>query len=265
MPAAHSSRLLLLLSGAVFALAGTAHLVLERPGDGSSHLFYVAIALAAIATNAWLGTVAGVAATAVFALGLQTNPGFESAELLTLANGLRAASWIATGLLVGRFAGRNREIVSGLLDLADSDHLTGLRNSRAFERELARRCDGGRRFALLVGDVDGLKEVNDREGHAAGNLLLRRVAGVLRGTLRDDDLIARIGGDEFGLLVDAHDEHDAATLASRLERQLMRRGTPVSFGWAVYPSAGSTPEELFDRADERLYGAKPGSRAASAS
>ena len=167
-------------------------------------------------------------------------------------------------MLVGRLGGRNRRLLSRLRELADSDHLTGLRNSRAFERELGRRCAGERRFALLVGDVDGLKEVNDREGHAAGNMLLRRVALVLRETLRDDDLAARIGGDEFGLLVDARDEHDAATLADRLERQLARDAAPTSFGWALYAAAGSTPEELFDRADERLYARRrAGRRAAS--
>ena len=90
------------------------------------------------------------------------------------------------------------------------------------------------------------------------------MGNLLRDRTRAGDLVARIGGDEFGLLVDAHDERDAATLAARLERQLARRGTPVSFGWALYPAAGGTPEELFDRADEHLYGSKSSGRAASA-
>ena len=263
MPAAQSSRVLL-LSGVLFVLVGVVHLALERTGFGSSHFLYLAVALAALGGGAMLGAAAGIAASAVFFLGLRTNPAFESEELLTLANGLGAAALVSTGLAVGWLGGRNRRALSGLRELADSDHLTGLRNSRAFERELEERCAGARRFALLVGDVDGLKDVNDRDGHAAGNLLLRRVAGVLRETLRDDDLVARIGGDEFGLLVDAHDERDAAMLAARLERQLARRGTPVSFGWALYPAAGGTPEELFDVADERLYRTKGETRRASA-
>src|SRR5918995_190922 len=226
MPAAHSSRLLLPLAGAVFALAGGAHLVLERPGYGSSHLFYVAIALAAIATNAAFGAAVGAAATVVFCVGLWTNDAFASAEVLSLSTGLRAVGWITTGLLVGWFGGHNRQLLSGLRDLADSDHLTGLRNSRAFERELAHRCEGGRRFALLVGDVNGLKEVNDREGHAAGNVLLRRVAVVLREELRDDDLIARIGGDEFRLLTEAHNENDPPPLAARPQRPPPRPHAP---------------------------------------
>jgi diguanylate cyclase (GGDEF)-like protein len=177
---------------------------------------------------------------------------------------VRSAAYVATGLLVGWLGVRNRMVMHGLRELADTDHLTGLRNSRAFERELASRCEGERRFALLVGDVDGLKAVNDRDGHAAGNVLLRRVANALQDTLRDGDVSARIGGDEFGLLAAATDERDAASLAARLERQLARRGSPVSFGWALYPASGRTPEALFDRADERLYRTKGEGRRASA-
>jgi diguanylate cyclase (GGDEF)-like protein len=252
MPAAITSRRLLLLAGAAFAVGGAAYLWTPA---GAGYVFCVGVALAALAA----GARAGVAAALLAALLATVGDASDASVTAT-----RAAAFVATGAVVGWLGGRHRELVRGLRELADTDHLTGLLNSRAFERELADRCEGARRFALLVGDVDGLKRVNDRDGHAAGNVLLRRVATALPDTLREDDVCARIGGDEFGLLVAATDERDAAALAARLERQLARRGTPVSFGWALFPGSGRTPEALFDAADVRLYSTKRASTRASA-
>jgi diguanylate cyclase (GGDEF)-like protein len=252
MPAAITSRRLLLLAGAAFALGGAAYLWTPA---GAGYVFCVGVALAALAAGVRAGVAAGLLAAVLATVGDAS----DASVTVT-----RAAAFVATGAVVGWLGGRHRAIVRGLRELADTDHLTGLLNSRAFESELAARCGGERRFALLVGDVDGLKTMNDRDGHAAGNVLLRRVATALQDTLREGDVCARIGGDEFALLVDATEERDAAALAARLERHLTRRGTPVSFGWALFPSSGRTHEALFEAADERLYSTKRESRRASA-
>jgi diguanylate cyclase (GGDEF)-like protein len=94
--------------------------------------------------------------------------------------------------------------------LADTDTLTPLPNRRCFLRELDRVIRHVARYksgaAVLYVDVDGLKQINDKYGHSAGDTALVHVAETLRATLRSTDLVARIGGDEFGLLIDPIDE-----------------------------------------------------------
>ena len=89
-----------------------------------------------------------------------------------------------------------------LRELADRDFLTGIFNTRVFDEALARRCQAGRPFLLLLGDMDNLKQVNDTHGHTAGNIELRRLADALARTIAPDDELARVGGDEFAVLMD---------------------------------------------------------------
>jgi diguanylate cyclase (GGDEF)-like protein len=247
------------LSVAAFtAYAGvtTGLVVLEVPGLGIGHLFYVPIALLALATSPMVGAFAGVLATAAYAVGLALNPALPADELLTTSTAVRGVTYVSTGALIGFFASTNRDLVGRLSELAQRDFLTGLLNARAFDEELHRRCAFPRPFALLLGDLDGLKEVNDRGGHAEGNALLRRVAGSLRECARADDLVARVGGDEFALLIDVADAEEAVELCRSLEGRLEDKGLAISFGWALHPSDGGTTITLYRRADERLYSSK---------
>jgi diguanylate cyclase (GGDEF)-like protein/PAS domain S-box-containing protein len=166
-----------------------------------------------------------------------------------------------------------RESESQLAFLAERDPLTGLYNRRRFERELAERMDnaarGKQRLALLFFDLDEFKSVNDLFGHRMGDTVLLQVAGEIRSHLRRNEFFARIGGDEFALLVgDISDEH-LRSLADRLMRVVgsmsfnlgeVRLSLTSSLGIAVYPGHAATPQELIAHADAAMYQAKDGGK-----
>jgi diguanylate cyclase (GGDEF)-like protein len=170
-------------------------------------------------------------------------------------------------LKVGRDAllAYQESAMAGLRDLALTDSLTGLANRRAYderiEEELLRAQRMGRSLALLLLDVDHLKQMNDTFGHAAGDQLLRAVADVLRGRTRGIDLAARLGGDEFILLLPETDRAGAMVALERLmegitEQRIHGRTIQISAGVAVYPDDGRTEEDLRRHADDDLYQAK---------
>lgn len=257
MSAALSHRGALFLAALVtYAGVAAAFVTLEVPGLGIAHLLYIPIALCALASGPLVGAVAGVLATAAYAVGVAMNPDLPTADILTASTAIRCVTYVASGALIGSFASTNRELVGQLSELAERDFLTGLLNARAFEAELHRRCAGALRFAVLLGDLDGLKEINDREGHAEGNALLRRAAASLRECVPIGDIVARVGGDEFGLLTDVSGADEAAELCRRLEGTLEADGLAISFGWAVHPADGGGAIALYRRADERLYSSK---------
>ncbi len=158
--------------------------------------------------------------------------------------------------------------IAELERLADLDTLTPLPNRRAFlrevERAVARIARYGSTGAVMYVDVDGLKALNDRYGHGAGDAALNHVATLLRRGVRAGDLVARIGGDEFALLVESVDEAVAiakadAVVAAIAHAPLEWEGAAV----AVTISIGVTMieardgvEDLLARADARMYAAK---------
>jgi diguanylate cyclase len=109
---------------------------------------------------------------------------------------------------------------------------------------------------LILADLDGLKEVNDREGQAVGNDLLRRAAQLLGHRLERGDELARIGGDEFAIITSTSGTDDVRALCGRLTAALHEGGVSMSFGWALYPRDGDTSLLLFRAADERLFAQK---------
>jgi len=169
---------------------------------------------------------------------------------------------------------RSSEEQSRTLSLADD--LTGLHNRRGLfalgehAMRRARRHKTGLNVLFL--DVDGLKNINDRFGHSQGDQALRDIAAVLRGAIRESDVVARAGGDEFLVLVE--DEPQAAEeLAQRLERRIAaanakgehRYKLEVSLGVVFWPSDEKTTlQELIERADQRMYAAKNAKRDATA-
>jgi diguanylate cyclase (GGDEF)-like protein len=154
--------------------------------------------------------------------------------------------------------------------LAKKDPLTGLSNRSHLSDTLASICqslNGGERraFALLYLDLDGFKAINDAHGHEAGDQLLCEVGRELRMLVRDEDAIARIGGDEFILVLDGADEHEAVSVARRIIQRVARdyefsAGTPThigcSVGIALAPGHGHEPALLVSRADMALYSVK---------
>lgn len=153
--------------------------------------------------------------------------------------------------------------------LAKRDPLTGLGNRLLFEEMLeaslarAKRKNG--KLAVLFLDLDRFKEINDSLGHPTGDLLLTLIADRIRKVIRSSDFAARIGGDEFTILVDEiHDYEDAALVATKLLEAIAPptaiRGHEIvisaSIGIALYPENGKTPIKLMQKADIALYEAK---------
>ena len=155
-------------------------------------------------------------------------------------------------------------------DLVFRDELTGLFNRRLlselFERwweETLRQCG---RLALIMIDLDGFKDVNDRHGHLVGDRVLRRVAGVLVESFRVNDLVVRYGGDEMVVVLPGAGAEEAAALGDRARDVLRRepleldgeggdlaRELSFSVGVAAYPEDGTSGQELLEKADLRLY------------
>jgi diguanylate cyclase (GGDEF)-like protein len=150
---------------------------------------------------------------------------------------------------------------------ARTDELTGLPNRRAFNEGLARALGHrppDRRMALLVVDLDDFKAVNDSLGHHYGDELLRQVAPRLRRALRSGDVVARIGGDEFAVLLTDADGALAVSVAERIRAGFRRRFQlgardlliAASVGIALVPEDGREPVELLQHADLAMYEAK---------
>jgi diguanylate cyclase len=142
---------------------------------------------------------------------------------------------------------------------ARSDALTGLPNRRAWEialsAESARMLRHERTALLVVVDVDGLKEVNDSHGHLAGDLILRHTATAITQVVREEDVVARIGGDEFAVLVVEADGPALDHLLTRLRRALADAGVDASVG-AAAAGPGVPVIDAFHAADRRMYDAK---------
>ncbi len=257
MPAAHSHRRLLTSAGAaIYAAVFVAFLLWERPGMGLGHFYYLGIALFALATGPRVGALAGSAATAMYALGVVINPYIPPTEVITVSTAIRFVTYTGMGVLIGWFASNNRALVERLRVLAERDFLTGLPNTRAFESAITRRLEARLPFALLIGDMDRLKSINDEQGHAEGNDALYRLANTLGSSLGADDEVARVGGDEFAVLTTIRHPDEASRLAARLESVLASTGSGITFGWAVFPHEGANALSLYRAADERLYARK---------
>jgi diguanylate cyclase (GGDEF)-like protein len=257
MPAAtaYTRRAVLILAGIAYAAVFGAFLVLEQPGLGIGHFFYVPIILVALVTDEVRGALTGMLTAGMYALAVEAAPGVPSTEALTKATGIRLVTFTLIGALIGFYASRNRQLVDRLTDLAGRDYVTGVGNARTFDEELGRRCAVETPFALVLVDVDDLKGVNDVHGHAAGNTALKHVAETIVQHADGADFLARIGGDEFALLTSLPAEQIAA-LAARVNRALSTADLSVTFGTTYCPDDGQTAAELFHKADDRLFAAK---------
>jgi diguanylate cyclase (GGDEF)-like protein len=156
-----------------------------------------------------------------------------------------------------------------LEQLATVDELTGLRNRRwlddAFDRQLARAVRTGQPMSVMMIDVDHFKQLNDEQGHAYGDAVLRRVAQTLAGGLRPQDLAARYGGEEFAVLLPGIGQENAVAIAERLREAVQADGNaagqPVTVSIGIASRSGDQPlTALLERADEALYRAKNAGR-----
>lgn len=161
-----------------------------------------------------------------------------------------------------------RDISENLRQATYCDHLTGLANRRAFfeaaELELARRQQSRRPLALLMVDADHFKRINDAHGHPAGDAVLRQLAATMLRICREVDVVARIGGEEFALLLPGVDHDAALAVAERLRAEVAQppaaeqQAIPytVSIGVAAMDDSVAGIDALIKQADQALYAAK---------
>jgi diguanylate cyclase (GGDEF)-like protein len=162
-------------------------------------------------------------------------------------------------------------IIDALCDLSSKDALTGLVNRRSFEMALAREVDrvarSGEPALLLMLDIDHFKAVNDSHGHAAGDLIIKAVADAISQTVRPMDTVARIGGEEFAIVLPNCPATFGATVAERVRERVAALQVPVSpgttltttisIGGAFAPQWVRSSALLWmERADRQLYRAK---------
>lgn len=176
----------------------------------------------------------------------------------------------AAGLLIHHLSRRQDAMIEQLSEAVRTDPLTGLLNRKgfaeAFAAQLAAAERRGSSFALLIGDIDGFKQVNDRLGHAVGDRTLKTLATVLEQSTRGQDRPARLGGEEFALLAaDADAEQGlqaAERLRSRVQDAFAGSSVPVtiSIGVAIHPRDGTDSDTLMACADRALYEAKESGR-----
>lgn len=163
-----------------------------------------------------------------------------------------------------------RQKIDRLRADADLDSLTGLANRRRFRVALAREVERWRRYrvpcALLMLDIDHLKRINDQFGHPMGDAVIRQIAQTLKEVSRDNDTAARLGGEEFALLLAGVDLQKAALAAERLRTVLSGRrvdgvGTvTVSMGVASCPESATSERTLYSASDSALYVSKNSGR-----
>lgn len=212
-------------------------------GDALLYGWVLVIAFVSLRTRAALMYLLLVASALAVVLAAHSGPEVFSAWLVVvLGLGLPA---VFSGL---SFAAVER--------VALEDPLTGLFNRRAFlmllDKELARDTREGSAVAVAMLDVNGLKAVNDQQGHAAGDVLLRRAAAAWQAALRREDVLARLGGDEFAVLLPGcGSPHEAVDV---LDRMRASSGVSVSVGVAL--SCGEHLDALVSRADHAMYVAK---------
>jgi two-component system, cell cycle response regulator len=169
-----------------------------------------------------------------------------------------------------RYALKLGETLEALRRLATRDELTGLANRREYDRMLAEEEDRARRFSqplcLVIIDIDHFKLVNDTHGHVAGDAVLKEAALRISGAIRSVDRAARIGGEEFSLILVQTDAAAAMEVASRAIAAVARSpisagnglqlAVTASAGMAELPSDAANAAELFAAADRALYAAK---------
>ncbi len=168
------------------------------------------------------------------------------------------------GLNAAILAGGEDRLREVTRQAAITDSLTGLPNRHHFHEQYAESLEKAaaakKPLAVMLIDVDHFKEINDQHGHPAGDDKLRDIATAMGAVMRDDDMVARYGGDEFIAIAHGADQQTAIALAERLRDAAEACGASISIGVAVCPEDGVTQAALIEAADAALYRAKASGR-----
>jgi len=248
-------------------------LLIILTGQESSPFFFtypLIVAGAALAVAPWVTLVmAGLASIDyVIAITFDRNGVPLSGQAMALV-ALNIVSMLMLAYVASYIAREQRRSRAAAIRMSTIDSLTGLFNRAFFfaavEREIQRSSRSGRRFGLLMMDLDGLKEINDRFGHFQGDQVLRAVAQVIRTGVRRIDTAARYGGDEFVVLLPETEPTGAYVLAEKIRQGVAELGvagadeeirTSMSIGAVSYPDDGTTADDLLISADRAMYVSK---------
>ncbi len=245
----------LLTAAAIWATGG--------PPNATSALYmWICLYAAYVLPERWaIGFALGCAASYLLVTALAP-PEFPPVAHLTTS----IASLVGATLIVSKLDTRLVVAMAGLELAARTDPLTGLANRRRFseelERELVRSRRDGRPLTVIVCDLDHFKDVNDTYGHIAGDRVLRLVGDVLSQHSRAIDLPARVGGEEFAIILPDTGIEAGAAAAERLRLEIERRSAragpriTVSLGVACTQQVGLARDALYRAADRALYAAK---------
>jgi diguanylate cyclase (GGDEF)-like protein len=236
--------------------------------DFSIALFY----LAPIYFLTWFaGMIPGVTMTclamvALIGADLRWNASLLQSPLLDWDRFARLCFLLLTTVLLGRL----REAYLSASESSRSDFLTGLANRREFfavaEQERLRAARYGQCISVAYMDLDGFKEVNDKLGHSAGDAILMDVANELRKNLRAIDMVARMGGDEFVILLPETDAPSARAAIEKLRIILLdlsrERNWPVTYsiGLVTFEQAPKSTDDMIGEADHLMYAVKRGTK-----
>lgn len=185
-------------------------------------------------------------------------PDGDTYYLTTVKPILNDQNAVVSVICISKEITERKRMEQELQHLSTHDILTGLYNRNFFEVEIA-RIQTSRLFpvSIVVADVDNLKTVNDRYGHSAGDEMIRKIAHLLRKSFRSEDIVARIGGDEFAILLPEMDEIATQALVDRLHANLANLNlddplSSLSIGMAVGKEGSNLPD-VMRLADDRMY------------
>jgi diguanylate cyclase (GGDEF)-like protein len=256
-------------SGKLVVAIGVLLIVIVAVADyvTSSDLRFFIFYWPSIAIMSWyVGRRWGFFAVALSTLGSTLANGAEWAAVRTYVLWWNATVNVASFALLAYMISQLRELVDWERDVARTDFVTGLPNTRAFYEalgvELSRSSRTRTSVTLAYLDIDDFKQLNDRFGHDAGDRALREIAQMIRRNLRDPDLLARLGGDEFAILLPATGRVEAQAVLGRLQAELHEDGiaerwqTTFSLGAVTCPNGACGADELIRAADDLMYEAK---------
>ena len=217
-------------------------------GYGLPSVFYLGVVLAALAGGRHAALIAAPLVTGLYVVALASH-GMTGIELATTAS-VRLGVSLVIGVLIGSSVAHGRQLASDAHQQSTIDPLTGLGNRRALETAWEHRSGP---VGVLMIDMDGLKALNDRDGHAAGDHALRALAAAISLGVRPTDTVTRIGGDEFAVIANLATPDELQTMADRIEHNAQRAGTRASIGIALSPHDGNDLNALLNTADQRMY------------
>lgn len=252
----------IVLAGGTLHISAAVYFSGERPGPLIFFYLWVFLHSSYFFTRRQTGVQIGFVGICFAVLLISVSPSGGAAQWWIIAMG----TMLVAALLTGAMNKRTSSLLARLHDLINTDSLTGLANRRRYyevlQYEVVRSARTKTDFTVIAGDLDGFKEVNDRLGHPAGDAVLRRVAHLLSQHARRSDTAARVGGEEFGLVLPDTKPAAAMLLAERLRRGLHAEFADdpvpitISFGIAAYSTRGPNSEAILAAADQALYEAK---------